>query len=387
MDNFNNLVSTIQQLHQQLQQSAANAVNQMLTIRNWLIGYYIVEFEQNGKDRAEYGERLIETLAAELNHIKGIDKRSLFRFRQFYLFYPQLVNAIRGSLPPELQDEQKRGTLSPVFRQLEKVGSLTPLFPDSLIVGSATPQLISGLFVPGEKILTKLSYTHIEQLLSIEEPLKRTFYEIECIKGAWSVRELKRQINSLYFERSGLSKNPEKLAKLVKQKTKPQETTDIIKNIYAFEFLDLPVKEIVEEPDLEKALLDKLQQFIIELGYGFCFEARQRRILIGEKYYFIDLVFYHRILKCHILIDLKIGEFEHGDIGQLNTYLNLYKKEISEQGDNQPVGILLVAEKDHALVKYATAGMDQNLFVKKYMLKLPDAKILQQHIEKELKEL
>jgi len=374
MDSFNSLVSGIQQLHNQLQQSAVNAVNQMLTIRNWLIGHHIIEFEQNGKDRAEYGDRLIESIADELKHIKGIDKRSLFRFRQFYLFYPQIAEAIRGAV-------------TPVFEQIEKVGSLTPQLINPQIMGSATPQLKSGLFVPGDKILTKLSYTHIEQLLSIEEPLKRTFYEMECIKGAWSVRELKRQINSLYFERSGLSKNPEKLAKLVQQKIKPQASTDIVKNIYAFEFLDLPVKEIVEESDLEKALLDKLQQFIVELGYGFCFEARQKRILIGEKYYFIDLVFYHRILKCHVLIDLKIGEFEHGDIGQLNTYLNFYKEDISEQGDNQPVGILLVAEKDHALVKYATAGMDEHLFVQKYLLKLPDANMLQQQIEKELKEM
>ncbi|NCC74633.1 MAG: DUF1016 family protein, partial [Sphingobacteriia bacterium] len=365
MDSFNSLVSGIQQLHQQLQQSAVNAVNQMLTIRNWLIGYHIVEFEQNGKDRAEYGKSLLKSIAVSLAHIKGLDERSLRRFRLFYLYYPQLSNAIRGTVTPELDDEQKWGTVTPVLEQIEKVGSLTP-------------QLQKGLFVPGDKILSKLSYSHIEQMLSIEEPLKRTFYEIECIKGAWSVRELKRQINSLYFERSGLSENPEKLAKLVQQKIKPQESTDIVKNIYAFEFLDLPIKEIVEESDVEKALLDKLQQFIVELGYGFCFEARQKRILIGEKYYFIDLVFYHRILKCHVLIDLKIGEFEHGDIGQLNTYLNFYKEEISEKGDNQPVGILLVAEKDHALVKYATAGMDKNLFVQKYLLKLPDVKMLQQ---------
>ena len=374
MKDFKALISSIQQLHKQLQQSAVNAVNQMLTIRNWLIGYYIVEFEQNGKDRAEYGDRLIESIAGELAHIKGIDKRSLFRFRQFYLFYPQIAEAIQGSV-------------SPILEQAKKVGSVTPLLTENVKVGSATPQLKSGLFVPGVRILAKLSYTHIEQLLGIDEPLKRTFYEIECIKGSWSVRELKRQINSLYFERSGLSKNPEKLAKLVQQKTKPQETTDIIKNIYVFEFLGLPLKEIVEESDLETALLDNLQQFIIELGYGFCFEARQKRILIGEKYYFIDLVFYHRILKCHVIIDLKIGEFEHSDIGQLNTYLNFFKEEISESDDNLPVGILLVAEKEQALVKYATAGMDKNLFVQKYMLKLPDAKILQQHIEKELKQM
>ncbi len=372
MNSFNSLVSTIQQLHFQLQQSAVNAVNQRLTIRNWLIGYYIVEFEQNGKDHAEYGKSLLKSIAGNLSHIKGLDERSLRRFRLFYLYYPQITDPIRGILSPALEKNEIRGSLSPILERIDKVGAMTP-------------QLKPGTFVPGDKIIQRLSYSHIEMLLGIEEPLKRTFYEIECIKGAWSVRELKRQINSLFFERSGLSQNREKLEKLVQLKTKPQETKDIIKNIYAFEFLDLPIKEILEESDLEKALLNSLQQFIVELGYGFCLEARQKRILIGEKYYFIDLVFYHRILKCHVLIDLKIGEFEHGDIGQLNTYLNYYRAEIHEPEDKLPVGILLVAEKDHALVKYATAGMDKNLFVQQYMLKLPDAKILQQHIEKELK--
>lgn len=202
MDSFNSLVSSIQLLHRQLQQSAVNAVNQMLTIRNWLIGYYIVEFEQNGKDRAEYGKSLLKSISENLTHIKGLDERSLRRFRLFYLYYPQIADSIRGSV-------------NPVFEEIEIWGSLTPILPDTEKVGSATPHLKSGLFLPSEKILSKLSYTHIEQLLSIEEPLKRTFYEMECIKGAWSVRELKRQMNSLYFERSGLSKNPEKLAKLV----------------------------------------------------------------------------------------------------------------------------------------------------------------------------
>lgn len=374
MNSFNALVSTIQKLHLQLQQSAVNSVNRMLTLRNWLIGFYIVEFEQNGKDRAEYGDRLIESIAAKLDHIKGIDKRSLFRFRQFYLLYPQLEDTIRKLLPF-------------ITEPFKKVGSVSPLLPDSIKMGTPSPQFQSGFAVPGEKIISRLSYSHIELLLSIDEQLKRTFYEIECIKGTWSVRQLKRQINSLYFERSGLSANPGKMSDFTQQTTQPQQPTDIIKNIYAFEFLELPINEIIEESDLEKALLDNLQQFIVELGYGFCFEARQKRILIGQKYYFIDLLFYHRILKCHVIIDLKIGEFEHCDIGQLNTYLNYFKEEIAEAEDNLPIGILLVAEKDHALVKYATAGMDENLFVQKYMLKLPDEKLLKQHIEKELMDM
>ncbi len=386
MNNFKELVANINNLHQQLYKTAVNAVNQMLTIRNWLIGYYIVEFEQNGKDRAEYGKSLLKSIAKGLIHLKGFDERSLRRFRQFYLYYPHLADTIRASVTPISEKDQKWGSVTPI---LENISNLRTLSPKSLSekTGSLTPQFEQKLFVPGEKILSKLSYTHIEQLLSIDDPLKRTFYELECIKGTWSVRELKRQINSLYYERSGLSKNPEKLAKLVRSKIKPKESNDIIKNVYAFEFLDLPIKEVIEESDLEKAMLDKLQQFIVEMGYGFCFEARQKRILIGEKYYFIDLLFYHRILKCHVLIELKIGEFEHGDIGQLNTYLNYFKKEICEPEDNLPIGILLVAEKDNSLVKYATAGMDENVFVKKYLLKLPNIKMLEQYIEEELKKM
>jgi predicted nuclease of restriction endonuclease-like (RecB) superfamily len=372
MRNFNKLISTIEQVHGQLQASAVNAVNQALTIRNWVIGFYIVEFEQNGEDRAVYGEKLIEKLAGKLNHIKGIEERSLRRFRQFYMTYPHFEDAIRGSVTPELGFTEIRG-------------SLTPILPTSPKVGSVNLHLEEQLVVPPQKILSKLSYTHIEQLLNIDNHLKRTFYELECIKGTWSVRELKRQINSLYFERSGLSADPEKLSALVKRSSVPQTPTDIIKNIYSFEFLDLNIKPIVEESDLETALLDHLQEFILEMGNGFCFEARQKRILIGNEYYFIDLVFYHRILKCHVLIDLKIGKFEHGDIGQLNTYLNYFKLEIGEKSDNPPVGILLVAEKDNALVKYATAGMDENLFVQQYLIQLPGIDQLKNYIEKELK--
>jgi predicted nuclease of restriction endonuclease-like (RecB) superfamily len=225
------------------------------------------------------------------------------------------------------------------------------------------------LQVSPEKIIAKLSFSHLIELIKIDYSLKRTFYEIECIKSTWSVRELKRQIGSLYYERSGLSAKPEKLAELVNKNSTPQVPTDIIKNIYAFEFLNLRAQDLVEESDLESALLDHTQDFIVELGNGFCFEARQKRILIGSTYYFVDLLFYHWILKCHILLELKIGAFDHGDIGQLNTYLNYFRMEISEASDNPPVGILLVAEKDHALVKYATAGMDENLFVQQYLVR------------------
>ncbi|MCF8299335.1 MAG: PDDEXK nuclease domain-containing protein [Saprospiraceae bacterium] len=380
MQNFKKLIKDISFAHNALQQQAANAINQALTIRNWLIGYHIVEFEQKGEDKAKYGDKLIRKLADELKNIKGLDIRALHNFRLFYQSYHQIGNY--------LIENQKVGTVSAFFIDKQKVGTLSPLLPIKQIQRSLTAK--SGSFnnrVSGEQILTKLSYSHLEQLIRIKDDLKRTFYEIECIKGIWSVRELKRQISSLYYERSGLSAKPEKLSELVNQNTKPQVTTDIIKNIYAFEFLDLKIKDIVEESDLETALIDHLQEFILEMGNGFCFEARQKRILIGEKYYFIDLVFYHRILKCHVLVDLKIGAFEHGDIGQLNTYLNYYKQHFSEANDNYPVGILLVADKDNALVKYATAGMDENLFVQQYLIQLPAKKQLEQYINNELKKL
>jgi predicted nuclease of restriction endonuclease-like (RecB) superfamily len=362
MNNFNKLISTLRLLHDSLQQSAVNAVNQSLTIRNWLIGFYIVEYEQNGKDRAKYGTDLLKNIAKNIN-IKGLTAPELSRCRQFYNTYPQILGTLsqisQNSLPPSIL-----GTLS-----------------------QKSIQIKDKTTVPVAKLITNLSFSHFVELIKIEDDTKRTFYEIQAIKGVWSVRELRRQINSLFYERSGLSKNPEKLIEIEQKKITHQQPRDVIKNIYAFDFLELPVKEIVEENDLEKALLDNLQQFILELGYGFCFEARQKRILIGEKYYFVDLLFYHRILKSHILIELKIGEFEHGDIGQLNTYVNYFNSNIKEPDDNPAIGILLVAEKDNALVEFATGGMDKNLFVQKYLLKLPDIKQLKQYIEHEIKGL
>ena len=201
------------------------------------------------------------------------------------------------------------------------------------------------------------------------------------------MRELKRQINSLLYERSGISKKPEELLAQLHGKTERQPATSFIKDIYTFEFLGLPFKDAVEETDLETALLDNLQDFLLEMGHGFCLEARQKRILIGDEYFFIDLVFYHRILRCHVLIDLKVADFSHNNAGQLNTYINYYKKEIKLADDNDPVGILLVANKNDALVEYATAGMDQQLFVRKYMLELPDKEQIAQFIKNELKSL
>lgn len=371
MEGFQDLVQSIQQAHTQLQAAAANAVNQSLTIRNWLIGCYIVEFEQHGRDRAVYGENLMGSLVEALSGIKGIDRRGLFRFRQFYLAYKGFGEVLLSEYPNLL----KVGTPSPLLKQWQPSSKQSPA------------QAAEKLQLPAKTLISRLSFSHFELLLNCDDPLKRTFYELECVKGTWSVRELKRQMQSLYFERCGLSERPEALFTAVQQRVSPQVPRDIIKNIYAFEFIGLTAREAMEESDLETALLDHLEAFLIELGNGFCFEARQKRILIGENYYYIDLLFYHRVLKCHVLIELKLGAFSHGDIGQLNTYLHYFKRELCEADDNPPVGILLVAEKDHALAQYATAGMDPNLFIQEYLIRLPTKDQLEQYVAGELRRM
>ena len=230
-----------------------------------------------------------------------------------------------------------------------------------------------------------MSFSHFVELLKTDDPLQRAFYEIECVKGTWSVRELQRQIESLYFERSGLSKDKKKLSEMVNLQAVQLSPRDVINDPLTIEFLGLSDRALVTESDLEQALLDHLQEFLLELGYGFCFEARQKRILIDGEYYFIDLVFYHRILKCHILVDLKIEKFKHGHAGQINAYLNYYRNEVKQEDDNPPVGILLCTDKGETMVKYATAGLEQSVFVHKYQLALPSKEELEQYINAETK--
>lgn len=233
-------------------------------------------------------------------------------------------------------------------------------------------------------LIRNLSFSHIVELVKIDDPLKRAFYEIECKKGVWSVRELKRQIESLYFERSGLSKDKLKLSEFVNNATVKLLPVDIVNTPMTVEFLGYSDRALVTENDLEQALIDNLQNFLLELGNGFCFEARQKRILIDDEYYFVDLVFYHRILKCHVLVELKTEKFKHHHASQLNTYLNYFKEEVRQADDNLPVGILLCTDRGNTLVKYATAGLDKNLFVQKYLVELPAKEDIEQYIKNEM---
>lgn len=365
MTDFNSLVTTIQETNSTLQQSASKAINRYLTIRNWLIGFHIVEFEQNGEDRAEYGQRLVDELA-EVLATPGLGARNLKVFRQFYLAYPQIVQALSA---------QFKG-------------------PSSIRLNDLTARLNTVNYVanePGNKfsidaeiLLSRLSFSHLTLLLPLKEPEKRAFYERQCVTSNWSVAELKRQINTLYYERSGMSLDPEALRRSVEENAQRPSIADIIKSPFTFEFLGLKAKDVVYENELEQALVDNLEAFLIELGHGFCFEAKQKRIIIGDEYFFVDLVFYHRILKCHVLIELKTNEVKHEHIGQLKTYINYDKKEVMARDDNPPVGLLLVTDQNRALVEYAVADSDMQLFVSKYVVNLPSKEQLQDFIQNEL---
>jgi predicted nuclease of restriction endonuclease-like (RecB) superfamily len=357
---FERLVTAIAQTHAELAAQASRAVNTSLTLRNWLIGFHIEEYERRGVDRQKYGEKLLDHLSESLIQ-KGVsrcDRRELYRYRQFYLIYPQIVETV---------SPQSASTLPGPTAARRNGESLTP-----------------KLGVAASDILTKVSYSHIVELLQCDDATKRAFYELECIRGNWSVRELKRQIASLYYERSGLSTDREKLATLAHEGAERLIPSLAIRDPYVFEFLGLKTHEVMGESQLEDQLLNKLQDFLLELGRGFCFEARQKRILIGDSHNFVDLVFYHRILKCHVLVELKLAAFSHENIGQLNTYVSWYRQNMMADGDNPAVGILLCTQKDHALVEYALAGIDNRLFVSKYLLQLPKKEEMQRFIEEQL---
>ncbi len=304
--NYKALVESIIALHADSLGRAAAAVNQSLVLRNWLIGAYLVEFEQKGEDRAAYGEKLLPNLARDLGSrgIPGASRQMLDRMRSFYRIYPHLGSHIRSS----------------AMRVLPRLDSvLCTEICSSPMSKSPTP-------LPADQIL-RLSWTHLIELLRLDDPWKRAFYESECLRGNWSVRQLQRQIGSLLYDRTALSSDKEAVIEAGRAQARetPSTLAALIRDPYVLEFTGLAEKAYYRESDLEKALLDHLQSFLLELGSGFCFEARQKRITVGNEHDYIDLVFYHRRLRCHLLIDLKVRAFKHGDAGQMNFYLNYWK--------------------------------------------------------------
>jgi predicted nuclease of restriction endonuclease-like (RecB) superfamily len=354
---FNLLIESINQVHSSFQSQSVKAVNMGLTMRNWCIGFYIVEFEQNGEDRAKYGTTLVANIAQSIQ-IKGLTAPELSRCRQFYRVYPEILG----------------------LTTQESIRNITDGKTTKQILGLTTQELQSN----ENQLISFISYTHFVELIKIDNPVKRKYYELLILKTQPNVKNLKREIASLSYERLGMTADKEAAFAQLAQKITPASPKDIIKSHYFFEFLEINSPETIEESSLELALINHLQQFIIELGNGFCFEARQKRILIGGEYFFVDLVFYHRILKCHVVIELKVDSFSHSHVSQLVTYLNFYKQNMMEEGDNPPIGILLVTDKNTALVEYATANEKDRLFVSKYKLTLPSEQDLKMFIEREL---
>ena len=359
---FDHLSDVVTQLHESAYSASVKAVNRFATVRNYVIGFYIVEYEQHGSDRAKYGDRLLKRLAEKVNK-RGINETLLKVARVFYLNYPQIRLYLEGK---------------------------SPTASDKLIEKSATPShksekgaTASHQFITSaDTIISQLSFSHIREILTVDDPLARFFYETECMRCCWSVKELRRQISTNLFFRAGISKNPE----LLLQRTQINNTPALtIKDPFSFEFLDLR-PEAFTETDLENALITHLQEFLLEMGKGFCLEARQKRMIIDDEYYYADLVFYNRVLHCNVIVELKDDEFKHADLSQLNAYVSYYRENEMNEGDNPPVGILLCTRKGPKMVEYALAGMDNNLFVSTYMLSLPDTKTLQDFILKELTE-
>ena len=372
LHSFNDLASIVQTTHDAAQSSAVKAINRMQTMRNWLIGYYIVEFEQHGKDRAEYGTQLLKKLEERVDR-KGVNVTLLQMSRNFYKLYPQMVNLFVPN--------QKYSTASNNSGNSVQLKSNSSNNETNLICATVSHKFQTS----PELMISRLSFSHLREIMALDDPLARYFYEQECIKCTWSVRELRRQISTNLFVRAGISANPEKLLSL--PSVQGHDSAELqIRQPFTFEFLGLKAQEVVDEHDLEDALISHLQEFILELGKGFCFEARQKRIIIDDEYYYPDLVFYNRILHCGVIIELKNEEFSYENFGQLNAYVSHYRENEMQPGDNPPIGILLCTRKGKKMVEYALAGMDNNLFVSTYMLQLPDKKTLEEFLLKQLEE-
>lgn len=367
--NYESLISNIAEIHQQAQAGAAGAVNRHLIIRNWLIGAYLVEFEQYGEDRARYGVGLLKRLSVDLcqRNVPGTSPDLLERMRLFYQTYPQFVSQISATVSRKLLlSLSGRGfDISASASRKSSTDGPTHLSPQSLV---------------------GYSWSHFVEFIRLDDPWKRAFYEIECLKSNWSVRQLQRQIGSLLYERTGLSTDKQAVIEHARQQAAdaPCQIADLIRDPYVLEFTGLAEKPRYLEHDLEAALLDHLQAFLLELGAGFCFEARQKRITIGNEHDYLDLVFYHRRLRCHLLIDLKVRAFQHGDAGQMNFYLNYWKDREMIDGDSPPVGLILCTDKNQTKVEYAIGGLDRQIFISRYLVDLPTPDQLQRLLEADI---
>ena len=324
------IYSSIKELMDNARNKVAREVNNILIQTYWEIGRIIVEEEQGNSYRAEYGKQLLTDLSKKLTkeYGNGFSRTNLQNMRNFYLLYPIC-------------------------------------------------QTLSG----------KISWSHYCELLSISDDNKRSFYEKETINANWSVRELKRQIKTSLFERLLLSsgdENKEKVLELALKGNEINKVSDVVKDPYVFEFLGIPEEKVIIENDLEKALITHIEKFLLELGKGFMYVGSQQRITLGNTHYYVDMVFYNKILRSYVLIELKTGKQMPEAVGQINMYLNYYKTEVNDNTDNEPIGIILCTDKDSIQAEYALGSLSNNIFASKYTLYIPNKEVLEEQVERVL---
>ena len=357
---FQQLVELCKQTHQEMQHRAGRSVDIHLVVRNWLFGWYIFEYEQKGSDRAEYGAYLVIRLSDELRKQlgRGFSARSLEQCRKFYLTQRQI--------PQTMSAEFKvNGNTSPLQEDLLIPKAISALSSGMIFTANGWQEVVKGL-------LNRFSigWSHYVTLLTIENPQERCFYEIEASQNHWSVRELERQIASSLYERLALSRNKDEIRRLAEQGLVVEKAADLIKNPLVLEFLNLEEKPSWSENDLETAIIDRLETFLLELGKGFLFEARQKRFTFDNDHFFIDLVFYNRLLRCYVLIDLKRDKLTHQDLGQMQMYVNYFDRYVKTADELPTIGIILCRRKNDALVEL-TLPKNANIFAPKYQLYLP----------------
>ena len=363
---FENLVELCRRTHEKTQRSAARTVDSSLVVRNYLFGWYIVEYEQHGEDRAEYGSQLLAKIASRLQRIgiKGSSETRLKLYRRFY----QKQKEIGPTLSAQLAS----------LASVDGTSAIRPTASDESIPLENTIVLLKDRF--------SLGWSHYVTLLTIDNPEERRFYEIEAAGNGWSVRELERQINSSLYERLALSRDKEEVRRLASEGQVVEKGSDLIKNPLVLEFLGLEEKPVYSESELETAIIDRLQHFLLELGKGFLFEARQKRFTFDNSHFRVDLVFYNRLLRCYVLIDLKRGELTHQDLGQMQMYVNYFDRYVKTDDELPTIGIVLCGRKNDAVVEL-TLPEEANIYAPKYQLYLPSKQELVAQLESIQREL
>jgi predicted nuclease of restriction endonuclease-like (RecB) superfamily len=366
--NFEQLTQLCRETHATIQGRACRAVDSALVVRNWFFGWYVVEYEQCGEDRAKYGSSVIKRLSEALTRQigKGFSPRSLEQARRFYLTFRSIPQTPSAESPPENSPVQIPQTLS---AELPKEGEI--------LLPSPTEW---NLVLPSISRRFPLGWSHYVELLTIDSPDERRFYEIEAAANQWSVRELQRQIASSLYERLALSRDKEEIRRLATDGQLVEKAADLIKNPLVLEFHDLAERPHYSEDELESAIIDQLESFLLELGKGFLFEARQKRFTFDNDNFFVDLVFYNRLLRCYVLIDLKRDKLTHQDLGQMQMYVNYFDRYVKLADELPTIGIVLCHRKNDALVEL-TLPPNANIFASKYQLYLPSKEELKARLE------